>query len=74
MTDEMVGWHGHEFEQTPGNGEGPGKLECCVQYMGSQIYKTERLNNNWRRDGQPLPRLSNIPRFAEQSKQHCKKN
>ena len=28
--DEMVGWYhglnGHEFEQTPGDGEGPGSL------------------------------------------------
>ena len=31
--DEMVGWHhqlnGHEFEQTPGDSEGHGSLECC---------------------------------------------
>ena len=31
--DEMVGWHhqldGHEFEQTPGDGEGQGGLACC---------------------------------------------
>ena len=31
--DEMVGWHhwldGHEFEQTPGDGEGQGSLACC---------------------------------------------
>ena len=31
--DEMVGWHhhlsGHEFEQTLGDGEGQGSLECC---------------------------------------------
>ena len=31
--DEMVGWYhwlnGHEFEQTPGNGEGQGSLVCC---------------------------------------------
>ena len=31
--DEMVGWHpwlnGHEFEQTPGDGEGQGRLACC---------------------------------------------
>ena len=31
--DEMVGWHhqlnGHEFEQTPGDSEGQGSLECC---------------------------------------------
>ena len=31
--DEMVGWHhwlnGHEFEQTPGVGDGQGGLACC---------------------------------------------
>ena len=31
--DEMVRWHhrfnGHEFEQTPGDGEGQGNLACC---------------------------------------------
>ena len=31
--DEMVGLHhqlnGHEFEQTPGDGEGQGSLACC---------------------------------------------
>ena len=31
--DEMVGWHhqlnGHEFEQTLGDSEGQGSLECC---------------------------------------------
>ena len=30
--DEMVGWYpglkGHEFEQTPGDGEGLGSLAC----------------------------------------------
>ena len=30
--DEMVGWYhrlnGHEYEQTLGNGEGQGSLEC----------------------------------------------
>ena len=27
--DEMVGWlNGHEFEQTPGDGEGQGSLAC----------------------------------------------
>jgi len=32
----MVGWHhrlnGHEFEQTPGDGEGQGSLVCCSQW------------------------------------------
>ena len=31
--DETVGWHhrlnGHEFEQTPGVGDGQGSLACC---------------------------------------------
>ena len=31
--DETVGWHhqfnGHEFQQTPGDGEGHGSLACC---------------------------------------------
>ena len=37
--DEMVGWHyqlnGQEFEQAPGDGEGPGRLSM-LQSMGSQ--------------------------------------
>ena len=35
MEDEVVGWHhqlnGHEFAQTPGDGEGQGSLACCSQ-------------------------------------------
>ena len=38
--DEMVGWHhqlsGHEFEWTPGVGDGQGGLVCCMQAMGLQ--------------------------------------
>ena len=34
--EEMVGWHhglnGHEFEQTPGDGEGNGSLVCCTPW------------------------------------------
>ena len=36
----MVGWHhqldGHEFEQTPGVGDGQGSLAYYIQSMGSQ--------------------------------------
>ena len=37
MTEnEMVGWHhqlnGHEFAQTPGDGEGQGSLACCSSW------------------------------------------
>ena len=38
--DEMVGWHhqlnGHEFEQTPGAGDGQGGPAGMFQSMGSQ--------------------------------------
>ena len=48
--DEMVGWHhrfnGHEFEQTPGNGEGPGSLACCSPWGHKEPDMTERLNNS----------------------------
>ena len=36
IEDEMVGWHhqlnGHEFEQTPGDGEEQGSLACCISW------------------------------------------
>ena len=38
--DEMVEWHdqltGHEFEWTPGVGDGQGGLACDGQSIGSQ--------------------------------------
>ena len=47
--DEMAGWHHqlnrHEFEQTLGDGEGQGSLECCSPW-GPESDTTERLNNN----------------------------
>ena len=34
--DEVAGWHhqssGHEFEQTPGDGERQGSLVCCSPF------------------------------------------
>ena len=48
--DEMVGRHhqinGHEFEQTPGDGEGQGSLVCCSPWGGNEVDVTEQLNNN----------------------------
>ena len=36
--DEMAGWHhrlnGHEFEQSPGVGDGQGSLACCSPWDG----------------------------------------
>ena len=41
----MVGWHhcfnGHEFEQTPGDGEGQGSLECCGPWGHKELDATE---------------------------------
>ena len=39
--DEMVGWHhrldGHEFEQTPGVGDGQGGLACCSPWVYKEL-------------------------------------
>jgi len=51
IEDEMVGWHyrlnGHEFEQTPGDGEGQGSLVCCSSWGHKEWDTTYWLNNNW---------------------------
>ena len=48
---EMVGrYHqlnGHEFEQTPGDGEGQGGLACCSLWSLNESDTTEQLNRNW---------------------------
>ena len=47
--DEMVGWYhqlnGHEFEQTPGDGEGQGSLACCSPWVCKESDMTQQLNN-----------------------------
>ena len=46
--DEMVGWHhqlnGHEFEWTPGVGDGQGGLTCCSTWRRKESDTTEQLN------------------------------
>ena len=46
--DETVGWHhrfnGHEFEQTPGDGEGQGNLACCSPWGHKESDTTYQLN------------------------------
>ena len=48
MQDEMAGWHhwldGHEFEWTPGVGDGQGGLACWDSWGCKQLDTTERLN------------------------------
>ena len=52
--DEMVGWYhwfnGHEFEQTPGDSEGQGRLECyspCNHRVGYHLATEQQ--KNWNR-------------------------
>ena len=54
--DEMAGWHhpleGHEFEWTPGIGDGQGGLVCCDSWGRKESDMTEQLNwteLNWPR-------------------------
>ena len=55
--DEMVGWHhqltGHEFEQTPRDSEGQGKLVCCSPWAHKESDTTEWLNNSNNNDNSP---------------------
>ena len=48
--DEMVGWHHqlneHEFEQTPGDGEGKGSLVSCSPWGHKGSDMTYRLDSN----------------------------
>ena len=43
--DEMAGWHhrvdGHEFEGTPGVGDGQGGLVCCDSRDRKELDTTE---------------------------------
>ena len=59
--DEMVWWHHqhneHEFEQTPGDSEGQGSLECCSPWSHKELDMTLQLNNN------PWPLLSKDKSF-----------
>ena len=46
--DETAGWHhrldAHEFESTPGIGDGQGGLACCSSWGRKESDMTERLN------------------------------
>ena len=50
IEDKMFGWHhqlnGHDFEQTPGDGEGLGSLVCYIPRGCKESDMTEWLNNN----------------------------
>ena len=45
--DKMFGYHlhlnGHEFERAPGDGEGQGRLMCCIPWGCKELNTTECL-------------------------------
>ena len=57
--DEMVGWHhqlnGHEFEKTPGVGDGLGGLVYCSPWGHKESDTTKRLNLTELITHSPLP-------------------
>ena len=66
--DEMVGWHhqlnGHEFEQTPGNGEEQGSLVCfnpwgCKDTDWVKIFANHISNNGLYPEYKEFLKLSN---------------
>ena len=41
----ITDYHGHEFEQAPGHGEGQENLACCNPWGRKESDMTEKLNN-----------------------------
>ena len=62
----MVGWHhqlnGHEFERTPGDGEGQGGLACCTPWGHEELDMTKQLTNN-KSVLKTIPQRSSRPRW-----------
>ena len=60
--DEMAGWHhrldGHEFEWTPGVGDGQGGLACCDSWGRKESDMTEQLN--WLTDTPKMVKIVNM--------------
>ena len=56
--DEMIRWHhqlnGYEFQQTLGDGEGQGSLECCSPWGHEKSDTTEQWNDNNRQENRKV--------------------
>ena len=72
MTDnEIVEWHhwlnGHEFEQTPGAGDGQGGLASCSPWGCKELDTTEGLNRTEQtlRANRDPERLSDLPKVTQ---------
>ena len=66
----MVGWHhrlsGHEFAQTPRDGEGQGSLVCCSPWGRKESDTTEPLNKK-RRKIRGLRLIAHLAFYASHS-------
>ena len=62
--DKMVGrhhrFHGHEFEQAPGVGDGQWSLACCSPWRRKESDTTEWLNWYWLTDDESTLRASQV--------------
>ena len=62
--DEMIGWHhwlnGHECEQTLGDGEGLGSLECCSPWVA----KSQTRLSDWTTSGLWNKELDKLEMFC----------
>jgi len=60
--DEMAGWHhrcdGHEFEWTPGDGDGQGSLSCCSPWG-------RRVRHDWATELTDLIKTSEVWSWAQ---------
>ena len=66
--DEIAGWHhqldGHEFEWTPGVGDGQGGLACWNSWGRKESDMTERLNSTELYRGKKLSTQAKLPEMA----------
>ena len=68
MTEnEMVGWHhqldGHEFEQSPGVGDGQGSLVCYSPWGHKESYKRLKAGGEGDYRGQNC-RMASLTQYA----------
>ena len=82
--DEMVGWHHrlnrHEFEQTPEDSEGQGRLACCSPCGHKELNTTEHAHIHMDTRGIPKENVKDavlsrfrkfIPIACESEDLHC---
>ena len=76
--DEMAGWHhqldGHEFEWTPGVGDGQEGLACCDSWGHKESDTTEQLNWTefliWMKTQKTLNNENNLEREEQSCRNH----